>query len=48
MRVHGVAVAVVWGSDPTSLWLWYRPAAAALDSTPSLGTSMAARAALKR
>ena len=37
------------GSDPALLQLWYRLAAAALsDLTPSLGTSYAATADLKK
>ena len=28
------------GSDPAWLWLWHRPAVAALVQPPSLGTSM--------
>ena len=36
------------GSDLALLWLWHRPAAAAPNSTPSLGTSYATGAALKR
>ena len=35
------------GSDPTLLWLWYRPAAIA-DMTPRLGTSICVGVALKR
>ena len=36
------------GANPVLLWLWCKPAATALISTPSLGTSICVGVALKR
>ena len=37
-----------WGKDPTLLWLWCRPAAAAPTWAPSLGTSICPRCNSKK
>ena len=36
------------GLDPALLWLWRRPAAATLDLTPSLGTSICGKCGPKK